>query len=76
MARRGNFSSEFKAKVALAVLRGDGTVAELSARYQVHPNMIGKWKRRALEGLTATFEQRLAHGTPSVVDHPVAKRGG
>ena len=51
MAKRRNFSSAFKAKVALAAIRGDGTVAELSARYQVHPNMIGKWKRAATNGL-------------------------
>ena len=57
MAKRRNFSSAFKAKVALAAIRGDGTVAELSARYQVHPNMIGKWKRAAMDGLKSTFER-------------------
>lgn len=57
MAKRRNFSSDFKAKVALAAIRGDGTIAELAARYQVHPNMIGKWKRMALEGLKDTFDR-------------------
>ena len=57
MAKRRNFSSDFKAKVALAAIRGDGTIAELAARYQVHPNMIGKWKREAVEGLKETFSQ-------------------
>src|SRR5690606_24511063 len=51
MAKRRNFSPEFKAKVALAAIRGDGTVAELAARYKVHPNMIAKWKREALDGM-------------------------
>jgi len=55
MAKRRNFSPDFKARVALAAIRGDGTIAELAARYQVHPNVIGNWKRTALEGLTTTF---------------------
>ena len=53
----GRFSWNFKAKVAVAAIRGDGTVGELSARYQLHLTMIGKWKRRALEGLKTTFER-------------------
>lgn len=51
MVKRRNFSPDFKAKVALAAIRGDGTIAELASRYQVHPNMITKWKREALTGL-------------------------
>ena len=39
MAKRRNFSPDFKARVALAAIRGDGTIAELAARYQVHPSM-------------------------------------
>jgi transposase len=57
MAKRRNFSPDFKAKVALAAIRGDGTMAELSARYQIHPNMIAKWKRTALDGLKETFSR-------------------
>ena len=41
MAKRRNFSPDFKARVGLAAIRGDGTIAELAARYQVHPSMIG-----------------------------------
>ena len=41
--------------MALAAIRGDGTIAELAARYQVHPSMIGNWKRTAQEGLKTTF---------------------
>ena len=57
MAKRRNFSADFKAKVVLAALRGDGTVAELASRYQVHPNMIAKWKREALDGVKETFRR-------------------
>lgn len=55
MAKRRNFSPDFKAKVALAAIRGDGTLAELSGRYKVHPNMITKWKRDALAGMKDNF---------------------
>ena len=63
MAKRRNFSPDFKARVALAAIRGDGTIAELAARYQVHPNMIGKWKRTALEGLKETFGRGLGRAS-------------
>jgi transposase len=55
MAKRRNFSTEFKAKVALAAIRGDGTMAELASRYGIHPNMITKWKKQALAGLKEGF---------------------
>ncbi len=55
MAKRRNFSTDFKAKVALAAIRGDGTMAELASRYDIHPNMITKWKRQALAGMKEGF---------------------
>jgi len=55
MAKRRNFSTDFKAKVALAAIRGDGTMAELASRYGIHPNMITKWKRQALARMKEGF---------------------
>ena len=55
MAKRRNFSAAFKAKVALEALAGEATLAELSARHKVHPNLITKWKRQAAEGMVAVF---------------------
>lgn len=57
MAKRRNFSPEFKAKVALAAMRGEGTMAELASRYQIHPNMITKWKREALDIVKDAFKK-------------------
>lgn len=55
MAKRRKFSAEFKARVALEALVGDRTLAELSKKHEVHPNMIALWKRQAKERLPELF---------------------
>ena len=58
MAKRRNFSAEFKAKVALEALSGAYTLAELAKRHDVHPNMISGWKQKAKEGLADVFDKK------------------
>lgn len=48
---------EFKAKVALEALKGEQTVAELSARFGIHATMIHQWKKRLLEGASDVLER-------------------
>ena len=48
---RKNFSPDFMAKVALAVLKEEVTIAEMSSKYEVHRTQITNWRKRALEGL-------------------------
>jgi transposase len=59
MRKRKNYPPEMKARIALEALRGDQTMAELSSRYKVHPNLIAKWKRKAQEGMVDVFAERL-----------------
>jgi transposase-like protein len=55
--KRRKFSGSFKAKVALAAVKGDRTLAELASEFGVHPNQITKWKRQLLDGLPGIFSE-------------------
>lgn len=52
---RKRYGAEFKAKVALEAIKGDLTLAELSAKHGMHQTMIAAWKRQAIEGLASMF---------------------
>jgi transposase len=57
MARRTRrtHSPAFKAKVALAAIKGDKTLAELAQQYDVHPNQITAWKGQLVEAAAGLF---------------------
>lgn len=55
--KRKQYSSQFKAKVALEAIRGEKTVSELASQYEVHPTMINNWKRQMLEEASNLFEK-------------------
>ena len=52
---RRTHSSAFKAKVALAAVRGEKTLSELAQAYDIHPNQITAWKAQLIEGATGLF---------------------
>jgi transposase len=71
---RRNHSPAFKAKVALAAVKGEKTLAELAQQFDVHPNQITQWKAQLLDdvaaadvgphGTQAVARLRYAGGTP------------
>ena len=53
--KRRTHSPDFKAKVALAAIKGDETLSELARRYQINANLIVKWKMLLLENSAEVF---------------------
>ena len=52
---RRNHTAAFKAKVALAALKGEKTLLELAQQFDVHANQITQWKSQLLEGASGVF---------------------
>lgn len=74
--KRRNHSPAFKAKVALAAVAGDRTLAELSQQFDVHANQIAAWKRQLVEGARETFDNgSSASDTQAQVSELYAKVG-
>ena len=57
MKKRNRYSSEFKTKVVLEVLREEQTVNEIAAKYEVSPVMVSRWKTEFLERSSMVFEK-------------------
>jgi len=55
--KRRTFTDAFKSKVALSAIREEGTLAQLSSRFDIHSNMITKWKKEALDVLKTSFSE-------------------
>lgn len=73
---RMKHSPAFKAKVALAAVREQESVAEIAGRHRVHPNVVYKWKRQLLENIERAFEMEgSGSGGPEREDELLKKIG-
>ena len=68
MSKRGrrNHSAVFKAKVALAAIKGDATLVQLAERFDVHPNQVTHWKAQLLERAAEVFAAERGSAGESV----------
>jgi transposase-like protein len=65
---RRNHTPAFKAKVALAAIKGEKTLAELAQIYDVHPNQITTWKSQLLDGAAGVFGSGASSAEAAPVD--------
>jgi transposase-like protein len=54
---RKHYSPTFKAQVVQEVLAGEKSLGQIAAQYGIHPNMISKWRRAALEAMPTAFDE-------------------
>ncbi len=54
---RRKHSASFKAKVALEAIKGEATIAEIASRYEIHPNLVTKWKKALQEEAASIFSE-------------------
>ena len=73
---RRKFSGAFKAKVAIEALKERESLAELSKHFEVHPNIISKWKKEFLENSAHVFDHQSKESEKEVdIDKLYAKIG-
>ena len=66
---RRNHSPAFKAKVALAAIKGEKTLAELAQQFDVHPNQITQWRSQLLDGAAGVFGSEVkSEATAQAID--------
>ena len=61
--KRRSHSPALKAKVALAAIQGEKTIAELAEQFQIHPNQITTWKKQLLNSAQEVFEKGSSKST-------------
>jgi len=61
--KRRNHSPAFKAKVALAAIKNESTMAALSKRFNINQNMITRWKKQLLENSAEVFASKAGFST-------------
>lgn len=63
------FSPQEKAQVALAAIKGDKTIPQISSEFQAHPTQVGLWKKQALENLSELFKDNKKKEFQKELEH-------
>jgi transposase-like protein len=58
--QRKRYSADFKARVAIAAIKGQQTINEIASQYSIHPNQVLTWKKQALAAMPDSFSGRRA----------------
>lgn len=66
---RKRYSSDFKVRVVMEVLKEEKTVSQVASEYNVHPNQISNWKSLLLSGLPSVFEKDSSKASISKADY-------
>ena len=61
--QRKQYSADLKAKIAVEAVKGQRTIQEIASHYEVHPNMVTKWKKQVLEGASGIFSSGKAQAS-------------
>ena len=70
--KRRQHSSKFKSQVALATIKGDKTIAQLSKEFNISHSRITAWKKIAIEGMSSLFDARIK-SSESISEHEAEK---
>lgn len=58
---RTHFNADIKAKIAIAAIKGELTINEISSQFGVHATQVQRWKKQALSGMSEVFSDKRAH---------------
>ena len=70
---RRTIDATLKAKIALEALREEATVADLAARYQVHPNHLYAWKKQLQEHAARVFDPKIGQDAEAASNRVIEK---
>lgn len=69
MPKRKHFSASQKAQIVLEILKEEKTVIQIASEFSIHPNVLYRWKKQALENLPKLFEDETKNERERQVEH-------